>query len=60
MDASGGTTLAAKQLYHVNACIMREDGSQTLNLTGTSHIDWYNASRFVRVADPCHRAWPSQ
>lgn len=54
----GSSALVRGRLYYIRACKMTACGEQTLNLVGEGE-DWYNASRFVRVADPAARKWPS-
>lgn len=56
----GSSALVRGRLYHVRACKMTATGEQTLNLVGFGIDDWYNASRFVRVADPAGRKWPAE
>lgn len=51
----GSSALVKGQTYYVAAVKTFNDASQTLNLVGFGIDDWFNASRFVRVADPATR-----
>lgn len=55
----GSSALCVGTLYYVRACKMSVHGDQSLNLVGFGVDDWFNASRFERVADPSPRRRPT-
>lgn len=51
----GCSALVKGQTYYVREVKTYLTSGQTLNLVGFGLDDWFNASRFVRVADPATR-----